>query len=213
MSNRDRSLLGVVLVLVVAVGGWFLLVQPKRNQADQLQTQITTARGALLQAEASVQAGLAAEAEYKKYVKQLKSIQTAVPTDDQVPELIDQLQAASTKSRIGFQTVSLSSSSAPTASAAGAGATTTSTFPSEQFALTFTGNYFKVADVLGIFERYVRADNKHFDATGRLLTLSMISLTPLHTGSVTAAVTATDYDVPTALIGAPATTSGSGATP
>jgi hypothetical protein len=54
----------------------------------------------------------------------------------------------------------------------------------------------------------VQADDKHFHATGRLISISTLSLSPggsatsaaqTAPGSVTAAVTAVDYDVPSAL--------------
>jgi hypothetical protein len=231
MSSRDRSLISLVALIVIAVGGYFLIVKPEHHKAAQIQTQINSQQTALRQAEAQVQAGRDAEAQYTLYAHQLSSITAAVPSDEQVPELINELQAASTRNRVGFQSVSTSGSSsgaaavpastpAPTTGAAATGAATTATaFPSQSFSLSFTGSYFHVADLLGTLAGFVQADDKHFSASGRLLSISGVSLTPgtsststnaktaTGAGDVTASVTALDYDIPTASL-SPATTPG-----
>jgi hypothetical protein len=213
MKSRDKAVIAAILLIVVALGGYLLLVSPQHTKAQSLQAQITTARGDLDQAEAMVQSGSAAQAQYKAYAKQLKSISIAVPGDEQIPELINELQSASSKSKVGFQTVSISTTaSATTAGAATttatAAATTTTSFPSQDLNLSFTGSYFSVANLLGRLDGFVRADNTHFHATGRLITIGSLTLAPGGTGTsaaaagsgaVTATVTAVDYDVPTAL--------------
>jgi hypothetical protein len=236
MSSRDRSLISLVALIVIAVGGYFLIVKPEHHKATQIQSQINSQQTALRQAEAQVQAGRDAEAQYTLYAHQLSSITAAVPSDEQVPELINELQAASTRNRVGFQSVSTSGSSsgaaavpastpaattgAATTGTATAGAATTATaFPSQSFSLSFTGSYFHVADLLGTLAGFVQADDKHFSASGRLLSISGVSLTPgtsststnaktaTGAGDVTASVTALDYDIPTASL-SPATTPG-----
>ena len=201
MSARDRSIISLILLLVVAVGGYLLVVQPRQHEASRLRDQISSEKTVLDQAKAKVQADRAAESQYAAYVGQLKSIKVAVPSDEQIPELINELQSASTADRVSFQAVSTSASAA----AAATTGTTTSSFPSQNFSLNFTGNYFGVANLLGALADFVRTDDTHFDATGRLLSISTLSLSPGGTGSsgsgdVTAAVTALDYDVPTSLL-------------
>ena len=200
MSSRDRNLLGVIVLLIVAVGGYFIVVAPKRHEASQLQSQIATSQTQLSQAEAEVQAGLTAEAQYKAYVGQLRSLRTAVPADAQIPALINELQDASNRNRVGFESVAVSSASATAAAPAAAG--TAASFPSQSFSLSFTGNYFSVAGLLGTLSHFVQADNRHFRASGRLITIGSLTLSPQssHSGAVTASVTAVDYDVPSALM-------------
>jgi hypothetical protein len=235
MSSRDRSIISLVVLIVIAVGGYFVIVKPEHHKASQIQTQINSQQTALAQAEAQVQAGRDAEAQYTLYAHQLSSITAAVPSDEQVPELINELQAASTRNKVGFESVSTSGSTSSAAAApastpaattpaatdgATAGAATTATaFPSQSFSLSFTGSYFHVADLLGTLAGFVRADDKHFTASGRLLSISSVSLSPgtsstststsatADAGDVTASVTALDYDIPTASL-SPATTAG-----
>ncbi len=198
MSSRDRSLLTALVPIIIAVIGYFIVVTPEHHRASQLQAQITTSEGTLSQAEAEVAAGSEAESQYEAYAKQLKDMRAAVPSDEQIPALITELQTASDKNRVAFQSVSVSSSSSSSTSTS---ATTgiSSTFPSQSFSLSFTGNYFSVADLLGTVAAFVHADNTHFSATGRLITIGSVSLSPKSAakGDVTAAVTAIDYDVPT----------------
>jgi hypothetical protein len=207
MKARDRSIIGFVALLVIAVGGYVLLVQPKHHQAHQLQRAIESKQTQLSQAEAEVQSGVHTEMEYATYVKQLRAITVAVPNDQQIPQLITQLQSASSRNRVSFQAVSESSSSTATSSAPTTG-TASSAFPSQSFTLSFAGSYFSVARLLGTISGFVRADDKHFQASGRLLSFSTLSLTPggsgtstapSGSGAVTASVTALDYDVPTSL--------------
>lgn len=204
MSPRDRTILAAVLLVVVALGGWFLLVKPKQKQASQLQSQITSAQQSLNAAEAEVQNAAADEAKYKSYVRQLKSLRAAVPSDPQIPELINELQAAANKTKTSFQMVSLSSSSTsttstPTTTTTGAGS---SQFPSQSFSLQFNGTYFTVANLLGRMTRFVIADNRRFKATGRLLNVGSVTFAagPKGFPSVSATVNAVDYDVPVALV-------------
>ncbi len=200
MNSRDRSIIAVLVLIVIAIGGFLLVVAPKHHQSGQLQSQITSEQSDLRQTEARVQSDLSAEAQYSAYAKQLTKIKSAVPSDAQIPELINQLQAASTQTKISLQGVSVSPSSSATA-----GTSSTAAFPSQSFNLSFTGSYFSVARLLGRLAAFVRIDDTHFHVTGRLISISTLSLTPgsgssssaASSGMVTAAVTALDYDVPT----------------
>ena len=230
MKSRDKTLIGVIVLVVVALGGYVLLVAPQHKKAKALDAQIATARDELSQAELTVQSGSTAETQYKAYLGQLKSLSTAVPSDEQIPELINELQSASSKSKVGFQTVSVSTTAgATTADAAATSATTTdaaasattASFPSQDLNLSFTGSYFSVANLLGRLDGFVRADNTQFHATGRLITIGSLTLAPggsgtstaaAGSGEVTATVTAVDYDVPAALVMTGSTAS-SAATP
>jgi hypothetical protein len=199
MSSRDRSLIAIIAVLVVAVGGWLILVQPVKSQANHLQAQITSAHTKLAQAEAAVRTGQAAEVEYKNFTAQLHAVAVAVPGATEVPRLIDQLQAAADRSHTGFETVSLGASATP---AAGAGTpAAAATIPSQGITLDFTGGYFAVAKLLGTLAGFVHADNNDFSATGRLLTINTVSFSagPHGFPGVSASVSASDYSIPAGL--------------
>jgi Type II secretion system (T2SS), protein M len=209
MSSRDRSLIAIVAVLVVAVGGWLIFVHPVKSQANHLQAQITSENTQLVQAETAVRTGEASEAEYKNFARQLHAVSTAVPGATQVPRLIDQLQSAADRSHTGFETVSLGASVTPAVSTgtsskgtvAAGSAATAAALPSQGITLSFTGGYFAVAKLLGMLAGFVHADNNNFSATGRLLTIDTVAFGagPHGYPGVTASVSASDYSVPAGL--------------
>lgn len=211
MSSRDRTLMAIVAALVVAVGGWLILVQPVRSQASGLQGKITVAHTTLVQAEAAVTTGEASEAVYKKFGAQLHAVATAVPGQIEVAGLIDELQAAADRTHTGFQTVSVGASAAPavtTGTSGAASAAAAAAIPSQSLTLSFTGGYFAVAKLLGTLAGFVHTDNANFSATGRLLTIDTVSFGAGPGGfpSVTASVTASDYSIPSGLAGSTTST-------
>jgi Tfp pilus assembly protein PilO len=207
MSARDKKIVGAVVLVLIAVLGYVALIEPQHSRASAVRSQTASVRSKLARAESQVAAGVATEGQYRVLAGQLRSINTAVPGDAQIPQLIEELQGASTASHVRFETVAVSGSAA-TAAATSTTATTGS-LPSQSYSLTFTGNYFAVTGLLGRLAAFTRIDNTHFQATGRLITIGTLSLSPGGSGSpagsagsgaVTAQVTADDYDVPTALV-------------
>ena len=204
MSARDRSLLGIVVLVLIAVVGYYALIAPKRSQASSLQAQIASQESALTSAQSQLSDAVRARTRYTAVVRSMhQAVQTAVPNDPQVPELINELQAAATRAHVTFKTIAGASGSS---SASGTQATTSSTtaataatgFPSSSLSLEFDGMFANVASVLGDIQGFVRVDNGRFGATGRLIAITSVTLSP-QGKSVTATVTATDYQVPDAL--------------
>ena len=203
MTSRDRAIVGVVVVLAVVLGGWFLVVQPKRSQASNLQTQINSEQSSLQTEQAAVASGLAAKASYSSFYTELARLGEAVPADVDTPSLIYQVQAAATASGVNFVSLSLgaapgsSSSTVATPASAATGATGGG-LASQPISFTFTGSFFRVANFLGRLERFVTATNKQLAVSGRLMTLNSLSITAGPTGfpAITAAITATSYLLP-----------------
>jgi hypothetical protein len=155
--------------------------------------------------------GEAAKVTFAGDYAQLVRLGEAVPTDDNVPSLIYQLQGAANRARVDFLGLQLnptaatsSGSSSPSASQASAatlppGATIgPAGFPIEPFTFTFQGNFFHLADFLHRLERFVVATNKHVAVSGRLMTLNSINLGAAPQGfpQITATIDATTFLVP-----------------
>jgi Tfp pilus assembly protein PilO len=213
MTSRDRSVLAAVLAVLLVVGAWLLFIQPRRDQAGRLASQITAARTQLGAAEASVATGLAAKAAFLKYQRQLNALTTALPSDDNIPALINEIQGAAAQNRVDFHALSVGtsggSSTAPAAASTAATPTLTTPLPpgvtlgsagipTEGFSFTFNGSYFDLANLLGRLQKFVRANNKKVSATGRLLSINSVSLAPGATAgaALTASITASTYLVP-----------------
>ncbi len=206
MTTRDRTVIAIVCALVAVVGGWLLVIQPKRDQASKLGTEITAAQTQLATARAQVIAGEAARSSFSSNYTQLVRLGEAVPQDDNVPSLIYQLQGAASGARVDFRSLQLTPGSpsgpapAPTsgssatstagaaASTAGAAASTAALppgvtvgpagFPTELFTFIFKGNFFHLADFLKHVEHFVVATNNHISVSGRLMSLNAISFGP-----------------------------------
>jgi Tfp pilus assembly protein PilO len=212
MSARDRTIIGLVAVVALAVAGWLFVVQPKRDKASSLATQANSLQSQIQAVRATVAQSEAARNAFAGSYTVLARLGEAVPADDNVPSLIYQIQNAAAKAHIQFNSLSLgstagsssssSSSSTPGAAAAAPlppGATVGSAgFPIEPFQFTFTGNFFHLADFFGRLERFVTVGSKDIAVSGRLLTLDSINLTVGQTGfpNITATMSATTYLLP-----------------
>jgi type II secretory pathway pseudopilin PulG len=211
MTARDRMVLVVVCILAAIGAAWFFVVQPKRSEAAKLGTQITTAQGQLDAARAQVAEGQAAQSTFASNYLTLARLGEAVPSDDNVPSLIYQVQSAAAATGVDFRnlTVNPAGASAPAATSPTATQSATAAlppgaavgpagFPVEPFTFTFRGNFFHLSDFLGRLERFVVARNARISVSGRLMSLNAISLGagPRGFPQITATVSATTYIVP-----------------
>lgn len=113
MTTRDRTVVMVLVIVAVMAGFWFAILAPKREDANALAGKIATAKTQLQAAQASVQAGLAAERGYASDYATVARLGKAVPAIDDVPSLVYQLQAAATGSKVGFDSIILSGAGTP----------------------------------------------------------------------------------------------------
>jgi hypothetical protein len=225
MTTRDRAVLMVVVAAVLVIGSWIVAIQPKRAQAAKLGGQIAAAQSTLDAARAKVLAGKAAKASFGRDYAAIARLGEAVPSDDNMPSLIYQLQSAATATGVDFRVLKLAPAAggptvAPTPSVAGASASQSVTatlppgaavgpagFPTLPFTFTFQGNFFHLSDFFARLERFVVATNNAVSVSGRLMSLNSISLGPAGQGfpQIVATISATTYLVPSSeglLVGA-----------
>lgn len=226
MTARDRLVIVIVCVLAAAAGAWLLVIQPKRSQAASLGKQVSAAQAQLASVREQVAQGNAARAAYARSYTELARLGEAVPSDDNVPSLIYQLQGAANATGVDFRSLVLqpgSGSSTPVASTPSTSGSTTTPgtaaaatalagtlppgasigpagFPEEQFAFNFNGNFFHLAKFFKRLDSFVEANNNAVSVSGRLMTLNAFSFGPGSQGfpSITASISATDYLVPAA---------------
>jgi type II secretory pathway pseudopilin PulG len=209
MSTRDRTILGVLCLIAAVVAPWLLVISPKRAQANKLQTQIAGMQAQLSSVQAQLAQGERARAAFASSYTTLVRLGEAVPTDDNTPSLIYQLQSAAKQSGVNFQSLtfnagqggasSSSSSSGASAQSLPPGAAVgPAGFPVEPFTFTFAGNFFHLANFVGRLQRFVTATNKKLSVSGRLMSLNGITLAPSSTGfpEITATIAATTYLLP-----------------
>lgn len=225
MTARDRLVIVVVVAVAAVFGSWFLLVQPKRQQASRLGDQISSAQSQLDTVRGQVTQDQTARSQFPTDYNELVRLSEAVPADDEVPSLIYEVQSAAKAAGVDFRGLELASAGAGTTSS---GSTTSSStaggsngsssnasqggsaqvppgaamgpagFPSEQFTLTFGGTFFHLADFLNRLQHFVSVANGQVSVSGRLLTLNAINLAPPQGGgtNLQASVSATTYILP-----------------
>jgi hypothetical protein len=127
VTSRDRIVLVVVLAVAALGGFWMLALKPKRQEAAKLGKDLSTAQQRLDQARSDLQAGQAAKASYSVNYSAVARLGKAVPSDDDVPSLVFQLDSTADATGVDFRSVKLNSGagSAPaTTTAANAAAAT-----------------------------------------------------------------------------------------
>lgn len=194
MTKRDRIVLGVIALVVVFAGFFFLAVKPKRAELAQLSSraaQATARRDAALADLASAQTARVA---YGRDVTTLALMGKAVPASDDVPSLLYQLQKAARAARVQFQTVEVgggaSGSTTPSAAAGSGGA---GALPPGAVAgpnglamlpvkVTFSGDFFRLERFLSLVHGFARRTGNGLNVEGRLLTVDSVSLVPSQQG-------------------------------
>ncbi|HEV8152870.1 MAG TPA: hypothetical protein VGP78_08060 [Solirubrobacteraceae bacterium] len=224
MTGRDRIVL-LAVVAVAALGGfWFAVLAPKRDQVKKVEAELATQQGRLDKARAAEAAARSARAHYDSDYATVARLGKAVPTDDDVPSLVYQLESAAVGSKVDFRSLKLTPgapSATPTGAgaaggaAAGASGSASATqaaaatlppgsgvgsagFPTMPFSFVFDGSFFSMQRFLRNVDRFVQLQDGQLTVSGRLLSVDGISLTAGREGfpSVKATLTATAYLLP-----------------
>jgi Tfp pilus assembly protein PilO len=194
MSQNDRTILLVIPLVAAVVAFWFLLISPKRDEAKQLETQVTQLQESVNTQQAAVQAGETARKSFPRDYHRLVVLGKAVPVDDETPSFLVQLQNISERTGIEFESINAGSGGGGTAAAP----TTTSATPTEgsasllpigasvgsaglptlPYTLTFDGgNYFQIADFMAGIDGLVNTRKGRISSDGRLVTIDGFDLT------------------------------------
>ena len=128
MTGRDRIVVLVVAALAGLGGFYMLALKPKRKEASALGEQVSQARQQLDQARSDLAASRAARTSFAANYATVARLGKAVPTDDDIPSLVYQLDATAGSTGVDFRSVKLTSgagsTTAPPQNAAAAAAAT-----------------------------------------------------------------------------------------
>ena len=201
MRQRDRILLVVVAAVAVLGAGWLLIVKPKREDARQLQTQITAKRSELGGAAARAAQYRSAREQLRRHPQAFEEAGRALPNRVAMPELLRTLTrtARGTGVKMGDLTASAGeASTAPGISSVG-------------LSLSFDGDFLALQRYLARLQRFVQVSRDDVAAKGRLLAVDSVQLSHGGGSGLQATVAATVYIlqpgalVPGAAVSAPAT--------
>lgn len=199
MVKGDNRLVFAILALVVLAGAfWMLLLSPKREEASKFGKEVEQLEASLSQHQAEVETAEGARHEFAANYSQLVVLGKAVPADAETSSLLVQIEHISERSHVRFEEITLSSEGSGTVSAPApeAGESTELASPTEvaastmplgasigsaglnvmPYTLTFTGDFFHVADFIRGLDNLVKTTNAKVSVDGRLLTVNSFNL-------------------------------------
>jgi len=109
MKSSDRAILMGLVILGLAAAFWFLVLAPKREQAGELDAQISEVQRELDAQRATVAQAVAARDSYESRYRSLVELGKAVPDDSDTASMIVQIQGLADKAKIRFDGLTLSS--------------------------------------------------------------------------------------------------------
>lgn len=209
MSRRDQILLSVAVAVALIAGAWFVLISPERQESHRIDQKIDSVQQRLDQATTQLNQELAARTALRRDAEALLSVTRAVPTQVAMPAVLRGLSR--TAAQLGVTMASLTASPPSSSSS-------TSAVPgveSEDLQLTFTGGFLNLQRFLARVQNFVRVSRQNVAATGRLMSVSGVSLSPASANGagVQAQVHATIYVLQPVASGATGATPASGTTP
>lgn len=198
-KKKTNLLIGaMLLVAAVATAFWILALSPKREEASKLDTQVKQLESSLAQHQSEVAAAKEARKEFPVDYQHLVVLGKAVPSDDETPSLLVQLNHIANHAGVRFQTLTLEASGTEEAEASSPlstteGETVSATEASASllplgaaigpaglavmpYSLTFTGDFFKIADFIKGLDSLVKTTNEKVGVDGRLVTINGFSL-------------------------------------
>jgi type II secretory pathway pseudopilin PulG len=101
--------IGIVIAALGLVGFFMLVLKPKRNEASKLTQQVSSAQQRLDTARTNLAAGTAARSSYAANYATVARLGKAVPTDDDIPSLVYQLDSTAGSTGVDFRSVKLTS--------------------------------------------------------------------------------------------------------
>lgn len=210
MSSSNRLIVSILGVTAIAIAFWMLALGPKREEADELASQVSQMKASLAEAQAKVTEALAAKQEFPSDYRQLVVLGQASPASEETASLLVELSHIATASKVKFESMALNSEGggevpaapapapAPEASsAAPSGVPAAATVPPTEaaasltplgasigpaglavmpYSLTFSGNFFHVADFIKGIDSLVGTGKDEVAVDGRLVTVDGFAL-------------------------------------
>ncbi len=175
------------------------MLAPKRDQVAKLDKDIAGKQAEVAQSQAMLSSYETAKASYKTNYATLARLGKAVPADDDVRSLLVQLEATAEHTGVDFTQLELGSglagaqsearprirpqaTSGELASAPGAIPVAGGALSAMPFNFSFSGGFFDLSTFFAKLEHFVTVNNQRIDATGRLLRLESVSITPSAAG-------------------------------
>jgi Tfp pilus assembly protein PilO len=197
-AGKSKNVLigAMLLIAALATAFWILALSPKREEVSKLDAQVQQLEGSLAQHESEIASSEEAREEFPVDYQHLVVLGKAVPSEDETASLLVQLNHVSDKAHVRFQTLTLEASASESeagslTSAGGEPVSATEAAASllplgasvgpaglavMPYHLTFTGDFFKIADFIKGLDSLVKTTNEKVGVDGRLITVNGFSL-------------------------------------
>jgi hypothetical protein len=202
MTGRDRNVLIGLIVLAVIAAGWIVVVSPERKKAESLNAKVSSAQSTLSTAQTALSAAKGAQSAYPTAYAAVVSLGKAVPAEQEVPSLIYELELASNRHNVAFNSITAGGASSGSGAAATPGAATG--FTQMPFTFVFNGGFFSLEHLFRQLTKFTtHTSSGGLDVSGRLLTIQSVKLAPEAAGpagtqgqALTGTIGATAYVLP-----------------
>jgi hypothetical protein len=210
VTRSTKMLIPVVVAVAAIAAFYFMVLGPKRDEVAKLDTDIAAQQAQVDQSRALAASYEEAKARYKTNYATLVRLGKAVPADDDVRSLLVQLNAAAERAKVDFHTLNVGAGGGAAAEnttatdslapAPGTIPVGSAGFSAMPFTFGFEGSFFRLSDFFNRLEDFVTVTNKDVEATGRLMLLGSLSITPKDEDlrHLTAQIGAATYLVPPA---------------
>jgi hypothetical protein len=180
MTTRDRLVLMAIVLLGVLAGGWMLGVSPEREKAAKLDAEVSAAQAKLSAAQQQLSEAQGDQTQYTTAYASIVQLGKAVPATQEVPSLVYELDQASNRKSVEFNSIATSatggSSSASPASSASTAAASAS-FTQMPFTFVFNGSFANLYHLLSQVQGFtVQTAAGAVQVSGRLLTIQSADL-------------------------------------
>ena len=160
MPQPIQFALAGLAIVALAVGGWFMLVRPKRADAASYSVRIADVRKEISDLRA---ASTARQARVAVKTADLFKLAKVMPADEDMAAIILQLNQVATDSGIVFESIT------PQAAVGADG------FRALPISLVFRGNFYTLSDFLFRLRQLVQVREGELSATGQLFSVDTLS--------------------------------------
>lgn len=151
----------VVAVLLVGLGGWFMVIRPQGGKVSDLKAQATDVEEKIAAYQQQV---VAARSAPKIEVADVYRLAKAMPSKTDMPDLVLELSQLARDTGIRFDSISPQPMQAPGP-----------TYGVLPISVTFNGNFYNLADFLYRLRSLVTVHAGRLDATGRLFAVDTLT--------------------------------------
>jgi Tfp pilus assembly protein PilO len=200
LKSTNGLIVAMVGVAAVVLAFWLLALSPKREEAAELDKQVTQLESSIALHQSEITQGEEARRQFPVDYQRLVVLGKAVPGDDDVASLLVQISRIAETTDVEFLNLKLAAEGGEAEAAAAAapspGAEPVSATEAEAsllplgasigpaglavmpYTLTFKGNFFTIADFIEELDSLVKTTNEDVSVDGRLITVDAFTLVP-----------------------------------